>query len=753
MKHVLRYNKPASDWNEALPIGNAFLGSMVYGNPCDNHFQLNEESIWSGGVMARNNPDSLKYLKKVRELILNDKIKEAENIMSSAFVGTPNSPRMYQTAGDLFIENEDLIDYDVNSTVPLYDDYERILDLDNSYAEYSYRIGTCKYKVTSFVSNPSKVMVVKFESEGTGKLNLKAHLERGSFYDKSGKIDKSSIFISGRLGSDEYEFYEGVSVKSDGNDQAVGDYLYVRNATFAVFYIAISTSFKIADPEDAVGDIIYDAKIAGFNRLFERHVADYKRLYNRTDLSLFGDDSKSSEELLSDVNENIKEITEILFSYGKYLLISSSRDGSLPATLQGIWNKDFTPPWGSKYTLNINTEMNYWPSEMCNLAECHLPLFGLMERMRENGKVTAKTMYGCKGWVSHHNTDIWGDTAPVDNWIPGTFWVMGGAWLCTHIWKHYEYTEDIKFLRDNYHLMRECAEFFMDFLCEKDGYLVTIPSVSPENSFIYGNDMIGSNGIGCAMDNQILIDLFTDVVKACEVLDIDVFFRIKAERVLCKLKPIEIGTDGQILEWDGEYKEVEPGHRHMSHLYALYPSDQITVDKNPELAKAAEKSLKMRLEYGGGHTGWSRAWIINLYAKLWDKDETLNNLILFAKNSLLPNFLDNHPPFQIDGNFGVCAGISEMFVQSDSDRIVLLPALPDVFSDGEIRGIKCVGNVLVNITWEGRELLSFSMLAVKDKIINVMYKNIVKEVSLKAGDLKEADKTLFAISEEQRFTI
>lgn len=734
MKHILKYQCEAKNWNEALPIGNAFLGAMVYGDPYNNHFQLNEDSIWYGGPMNRNNPDAYKNLKKVRELLLNGKISEAESLLCTAFAGTPSSPRMYQTAGDLYIENEDLKNIDTKSTLPPIYNYERFLDIDNSVCGYSYSCDDKKITVSAFASNPANVIIIRFKAEGSGNLNLKIHLERGAYFDSVGSLNDSAIFLSGKLGSDELTFYEEVEAVSDGNVRTMGEYLFVNDAKEVVLFVTVTTSYRYYYPDKNADDYINDAKSMGYDSLYEEHLKDYHNLYKRSELNLTSFDENTEREddlsnvpltadLLEKSESNMKEIAEILFSYGKYLLISSSRDKSLPANLQGIWNKDFEPAWGSKFTININTEMNYWPAEISNLPECHLPLFELMKKMYENGTVTAKTMYGCKGWVAHHNTDIYGDTAPVDKWIPGSFWVMGAAWLCTHIWEHYEYTQDIVFLRDNFYLMKESAQFFFDFLIEKDGFLVTAPSVSPENTFILENGESGSNGVGCTMDNQILRDLFTDCIKAADVLDCEKSFRKKAEAVLCKLKPTSIGSDGRILEWEKEYKEAEPGHRHISHLYGLHPSNQITVDKTPELAEAARLTLKKRLEAGGGHTGWSRAWIINHYAKLWDEEKVYENLLSFAKNSLLPNFFDNHPPFQIDGNFGVCAGIVSMLVQSDEDRIVLLPALPKEFADGSVKGIKCVGNIAVDITWRNGEMTWFSLLSKMNTSVKVLYKN------------------------------
>ena len=722
---MLKYGKEALDWNEALPIGNGFLGAMVYGNPLTNHFQLNEDSIWEKGPMERINPKAVLSLPKLRELLKMGNIEEAEQMLCEDFVGIPETLRSYQTAGDFYAE---FTDKNVS-----YTEYERFLDIDKSFSQYSFKIEDSLYTVNSFASYPRNVICIKFSSNGKRLINMDLRLERDKRFD-SYAVEKDSIVMSGQLKERGPFFYEKISVVTDGNTLNTNNILRIKDAKEVCIYISIATSFRFDNPKAYVDSNLADVVNVSYNDLFTEHLKDYESLYSLNSLELANDFDGYTDDLLRNTGLFMKEITELLYAYGRYLLISSSRKGSLPANLQGIWNKDFNPPWESKFTININTEMNYWPAEMCNLSECHLPLFDLMERMVINGRKTALQMYGCKGWVAHHNTDIWADTAPVDLWIPGSFWVMGAAWLSTHIWKHYEYTDDLDFLRKNFYMMKESAEFFEDFLIEHDGYLMTAPSVSPENTFILENGHKGCNGIGCTMDNQILRDLFVDCIKASEILGGDVDFEHRINSMLCKLKPTQIGSKGQILEWDKEYMEEEPGHRHISHLYGLHPSSQITVDQTPELAKAAKVSLEMRLSAGGGHTGWSRAWIINHYVKLWEGDKVYDNLKLFADNSLLPNLFDNHPPFQIDGNFGVCAGICEMFVQSNSERIVLLPAVPEEFNSGELKGVKCVGNITVDIKWKNGELRLLSLKSSKDTNVNVLYKGNSYNIKLQGNN-------------------
>lgn len=720
MKHILKYSKCAENWNEALPIGAGKLGAMIYGTPDNNHIQLNEDTVWYGKYVDRNNPDALENLPEIRKLLLNGQISEAEELMAKALSGTPESCRMYQTLGELYIDS-DITDYD---------SYERYLDIDNAISGYSYNSKGYKYDTLIFASNVTNCIVIKIETDNPTGVSLKAHLSREKYFDSTGKIDSNGIYMSGDLSGN--SFTQMIKAFSDGDICAIGDRLCVNNAKSVTYIYSAGTTFRYENPFDSVKEFINKCSDKSFEENLKNHINEYKSLYDRMEFDLNVECDVTTDILLSNVRKYQKELTELYFHFGRYLLISSSREGSMPANLQGIWNKDMLPPWDSKYTININAEMNYWPAEICNLSECHLPLFDLLEKMVPNGRVTASKMYGCRGFVAHHNTDIYGDTAPVDIWIPGTYWVMGAAWLCTHIWSHYLYTEDKEFLKKYYPIMEESALFFKDFLIEKEGYLVTCPSVSPENTYLLPNGEKGCNGVGCTMDNQILRDLFEDCIKASKVLDIKNDMVVYINDMLCKLKPTRIGSKGQILEWEEEYEEEEPGHRHISHLYGLHPSNQITPDKTPDLAEACKNSLEMRLGQGGGHTGWSRAWIINHYAKLWDEEEAFEHLLKLFENSTLSNMFDNHPPFQIDGNFGATAGICQMLVQSDEDRIVILPALPKMINSGLIKGVKVVGNITVDIKWENNELCELKLQSKTSKEVNLVYKGKTLRVNLSA---------------------
>lgn len=496
---------------------------------------------------------------------------------------------------------------------------------------------------------------------------------------------------------------------------------------------------------------IEKAQEKSWQELQAEHESDYRALYGRFVFELAGCEefeAVPTDKRLEQAKEGRADtgLSKLLFDFGRYLTISCSREGGLPATLQGLWNKDFTPPWDSKYTININTEMNYWHVESCNLSECHMPLFDLLEKVQKSGRRTAREMYGCRGFVAHHNTDIHGDSTPQDIWYPGSYWTMGGAWLATHLWIHYQYTRDEAFLQKAFPVLAEASLFFTDFLIERAGYLVTSPSVSPENSYRLPGGETGACCVGATMDNQILRHLFTAclgawealgkaVPEGCRIPDVESIPELMEQIGICrdKLCPTKISGSGRIMEWQQDYEEVEPGHRHISHLYGLYPGGEITVDGTPELAAAARKTLEYRLSHGGGHTGWSRAWIMNHYASLHDGEKTYENIEKMLGQSTYPNLFDRHPPFQIDGNFGACAAMCGMLAQSNEKRVVLLPALPKAWNTGSVKGLRLAGNAELEMHWHEGKLTKAVITAQKDYDTIVICGSEYIAVKLKAG--------------------
>ncbi len=737
MNSTLWYKNPTWDWNEALPIGNGRIGGMIFGGVQSEHMQVNEDSVWYGGPMDRNNPSAKEKLEEIRSLILDGQIHKAERLCKRAIGGTPQGMRIYQLLGDFDIN------YDMGQAEVL--DYKRSLSLDTAIANVEFVADETHYTREFFMSAVDDVCFIHLTAKGKNKMSVDVMQTRHHIYDYARKSGEDMIILGGNLGKDGLDYAMMCkAVTPDGKIEVVGETLSIDDATEIYLYWSAGTTYRMAKPQEEIANLLNQAAAKDYEACKQAHIEEYQSYFKRVEMkldALVDKDSIPTDERLALIakGEEDNGLEKIYFDFGRYLLISCSRPGTLPATLQGIWNRDIEAPWDSKYTININTEMNYWPAEICDLGECHLPLFELLKKMLPNGRKTAQEMYGCRGFVAHHNTDIWGDTAPQDLWIPGSFWVMGGAWLCTHIWMHYEYTLDKEFLAEMFPILREAALFFLDFCIDYKGHLCTCPSVSPENTFILPNGEQGANSVGVTMDNQILRDLFTHCHKAAAVLGVE----DELDKQICeacdKLIPTTIGSDGRIMEWCEEYGEAEPGHRHISHLFGLHPSYQITKDGTPELADAAALTLKKRLENGGGHTGWSRSWIMNHYAKLWDGEEAHENLRQLLIKSTLPNLFDNHPPFQIDGNFGSAAAMVEMLVQSDDRRIVLLPALPSVWKSGSLDGVCVRGGAKMNISWADGILVKASICSKTDTALKVVYGDKSVELALKAGEWTEVE--------------
>lgn len=527
------YNKPAGCWEEALPIGNGRMGAMIFGSVEAEHIQLNEDSVWYGGHIDRNNSDALKNLPKIRELILNGQIPEAEELMVYALSGIPQSQRPYQSLGDLTIRFKGM---EGNKA-----DYVRCLSLDDAIHTMHVKMGEIVYHRETFLSAADDVIVMRITSGENKKISFSALLTRERFYDRVIVVARDTIMLTGNLGNGGLDFAMMLkAVVEGGTCEVMGEHLIVNNTDAVTLFFTSGTTFRFQDLRQQLSKILTDATNHSYEELKDRHIKDYKHLYDRVTFELDGietyEELTTAERLEKAKNGLVdKGMAKLYFDFGRYLLIACSREGTLPANLQGIWNKDMSPAWDSKYTININTQMNYWPAEVCNLSECHMPLFDLIKRMVPNGQKTARTMYNCRGFVAHHNTDMWGDTAVQDHWIPSSYWVMGAAWLCTHQWMHYEYTQDKEFLKEAFPIMREATLFFLDFLIMDKGYLKTCPSVSPENTYILPSGVQGAATVGATMDNQILRDLFKQCLKAAEILGVQDELNLKIQDALEKL--------------------------------------------------------------------------------------------------------------------------------------------------------------------------------------------------------------------------
>jgi alpha-L-fucosidase 2 len=741
----LWYKKPADIWDRALPIGSGRLGAMIFGDPVHEHLQLNEESIWYGSGQNRINPHALPNLEKIRSLIFEGRIAQAERLIKYAFSGTPQSMGLYQTLGDM--------EFNFRYGGPA-EEYTRELDLCSAVHKVRFTAAGGVYERATFASAADDCIVQYFHAGDKGLLDFDVVLTRYKAHSRAWAPSENMIAIFGDLGKGGMDYCLVLgAVVTGGRVYTLGEHLVVEGSSEALLIFSAGTTGRFSDPLESCRLIVEQGLARPFHELKSRHEEEYRSWFDRMELHFdppVDPAAKADEELPTDERlaalrsgKDDASLVKDYFDFGRYLMISGSRPGTLPLTLQGIWNKDMEPPWGSKYTININTEMNYWPAEICNLSECHLPLIEMIKRMVENGRKTAKEMYNCRGFVCHHNTNFFLDTAPQDFWIPGTYWVFGAAWLCLHLWEHYDYVRDSVYLAEVYPVIREAVFFFEDFLVEHKGWLVTCPSVSPENTYILPSGETGSICAAPAMDNQILRDLFSACIQAADILGMDRDKIPLWKTMRSRLRPDRVGKFGQIMEWEEDYDEKEPGHRHISQLYALYPSWQITPEDTPELAEAARKTLERRLSRGGGHTGWSRAWIINMYTRLYDGDTAYTHLEKLLANSTLDNMFDNHPPFQIDGNFGGIAAIAGMLLQSGPRRTVLLPALPAKWPAGFVKGLKVRGNITADIQWKDGALEKASFYSPIDQELEVSYRGAARKIPLSSGKTAVFDQEFF----------
>jgi alpha-L-fucosidase 2 len=737
----LWYRQPAKQWVEALAVGNGRLGAMVFGGIAQERIQLNEDTLWAGGPYDPANPDALEALPQVRELIFAGRYREAHNLVSQKMMAKPLNQMPYQCLGNLLLKFPD--------TTNGVKDYRRALNLDTAVATIAYTIDGVHYTREIFSSPVDQVIVIRLKADKPGKVTFTAGMktpQKASVTVESPHtlvmqgVNGSSGGIAGAL-----KFQARVAITALGGQVVTGNaQITVTDADSVLLLIAAATSYKsykdvTGDPEALAKDAIAKASEKSFDSLLKDHVAAHQKLFRRVtlDLGTTAAASRPTDERIRSPNkDNDPQLAALYFQFGRYLLISSSRPGCQPANLQGIWNESMNPPWQSKYTININTEMNYWPAEPTNLGECVEPLVAMVMDLTQTGARTAKVCYGAGGWVTHHNTDLWRASAPIDGPQWG-MWPLGGAWLCLHLWDHYDYSRDKEFLARVYPAMKGAAQFFFDTLVEepKHKWLVTCPSLSPENSHPYRTSICA----GPTMDMQILRDLFTHCIRAAGILGIDEDFRKQAAAICQRLAPNQIGSAGQLQEWleDWDMRAPEIHHRHVSHLYGLYPSDQIHVRTTPALAAAAHKSLEVR---GDEATGWGIGWRLNLWARLHDGEHAYRILtMLLRPERTYPNMFDAHPPFQIDGNFGGTSGIAEMLMQSCAGEIELLPALPKAWPNGSVKGFRARGGFELDVQWKESKLINVAVRSLAGGSCRLRYGAVTRDLNLAKGQSTQWD--------------
>jgi alpha-L-fucosidase 2 len=766
-KLKLWYDKPASNWNEALPIGNGRLAAMVFGNPGNERLQLNEETVWAGEPGNNIFENVYDKIVEIRKLLFAGKYKEAQDLSNSTFPraapATNNYGMQYQPVGDLSIQ------FPQHETAT---SYYRELDITNAVTSVSYVVNGITYRREMFASLTDGVIIVRLTANKPKSITCTIGMN--TLHKVSNvKVEKDQLFLRGRTSDVDNKkgkvvFLSQVKpVKEGGRLSSTDTSLTISNADAVTIYVSIATNYKnyrdlSVDESAKAARFLNAAAAKNYVAARSAHVSAYKKYFNRVslDLGVTTQVDKPTDIRIAEFNTNSDpQLSALYFQFGRYLLISGSQPGTHPTNLQGKWNDRMSPPWDSKYTININTEMNYWPAEVTNLSELHQPLFDMIKDLSVSGKESASKMYHARGWNVHHNTDLWRITGPVDGGFYG-MWPMGGAWLTQHLWYHYVYTGDKNFLKEVYPILKDAAAFYVDVLQEEPTHkwLVVAPSMSPENTYQSG---VGVSA-GTTMDNQLVFDVFSNLIKASSVLQRDLKFADTVQEKLNRLPPMQIGQYGQLQEWLQDWDKPNDRHRHVSHLYGLYPGNQISPYRSPELFTAARNSLVTR---GDKSTGWSMGWKVNWWARLLDGNRAYklvsDQLTPAPKETsgqnggTYPNLFDAHPPFQIDGNFGCTSGIAEMLVQSHDGAIHILPAVPDAWPEGNVKGLVTRGGFVIDISWKNGKVNAVKIVSRLGGNCRIRAYDALKENSGTAltKTTGKNPNTLFAVAETKQALI